>query len=95
MSNSAGDNKAMMLLSLLLVNIRILSRFSILFIVMLSSFLIIPVVKEKIKLKLVLVFPTGAPTMLVKEVIDTPPIIARKTKLSLCNQRLQHICLVF
>ena len=46
---------------------------------MLSNFLIIPVVKEKIKVKLALAVSTGAPTMLVKEMIDTPPVVALKT----------------
>ena len=57
---------------------------------MLSNFLIIPVVKEKNKVKLSLAIPTGAPTMLVKEMIDTPPIVALKTiklKLFLHNQK--------
>ena len=45
---------------------------------MLSNFLIIPVTKEKIKVKLALAIPTGAPTMLVKEMIDTPPVVALK-----------------
>ena len=46
---------------------------------MLSNFLIIPVVKEKLKVKLALAIPTGTPTMLVKEMIDTPPAVALKT----------------
>ena len=46
---------------------------------MLSNFFIIPVVKENIKVKLVVAIPTGAPTMLVKEMIDTPAAIALKT----------------
>ena len=46
---------------------------------MLSNFLIIPVVKEKIKVKLALDISTGAPTILVKEMIGTPPVIALKT----------------
>ena len=46
---------------------------------MLSNFLIIPVVKEKIKVKLALTIPTGAPTILVNEIIDTPPLLAIKT----------------
>ena len=45
---------------------------------MLSNFLIIPVTKEKIKVKRALVIPTGALTMLVKEMIDTPPVVALK-----------------
>ena len=68
-----------MLLSLLLVNTRILSCFFFLLLVMLSNFFIIPVVKEKIKVTHGLAFPTDAPTMLVKEMIDTPPLAPLKT----------------
>ena len=46
---------------------------------MLSNFLIIPVVIEKIKVKLALAIPTGAPATLVNEQIDTPPVVALKT----------------
>ena len=45
---------------------------------MLSSFLTIPVVREKNKVKLALAIPTGAPTTLVNEQIDTPPVVALK-----------------
>ena len=80
MSINACDNtKVSMLLSLLLANIRILSCFFFLFLVMFSNFLTIPVVREKIKLKFALVIPTGAPAILVNEVIDTPPLVALKT----------------
>ena len=79
MSITAWDIKFSMLWSLLLANIRILSCFFSLFLVMLSNFLIIPVVKEKIKVKLALDISTGAPTILVKEMIGTPPVIALKT----------------
>ena len=68
-----------MLFSLLLVNIRILSCFFFLFLVMLNSFLIIPVARVKIRGKLALAIPTRVPTTLVKEMIDTPPAIALKT----------------
>ena len=71
--------KVSMLLSLLLANIRILSCFFFLFLVMLSNFLIIPVVREKIKVKLALAIPTGAPTTLTDKIIQTPLIIALKT----------------
>ena len=64
-----------MIFSLLLANIRILSCFFFL----LSNFLIIPVVREKIKVKLALAIPTGAPATLVNEMIDTPPLVAPKT----------------
>ena len=79
MSISACDTKILMLLSLLLANIRMLSHFFFLFLVMLSNFLIIPAVKEKTKVKLALAIPTGALTMLVKQVIDTPTVVAFKT----------------
>ena len=46
---------------------------------MLSNILIIPVVREKIKVKLALAIPTGAPIILVNEIIDTPPVVALKT----------------
>ena len=49
------------------------------FLVILSNFLIIPVVKEKIKVKLALAIPTGAPITVVKETIDAPPFVAEKT----------------
>ena len=53
--------------------------FFLFFLVIFSNFLTIPVVREKIKVKLALAIPTGAPTMLVKEMIDTPPVAALKT----------------
>ena len=31
------------------------------------------------KVKLALAIPTGAPTILVNEIIDTPPVVALKT----------------
>ena len=46
---------------------------------MLSNFLIISAVKEKIKVKHALAIPIGAPTTLVKEMIDTPLPVALKT----------------
>ena len=46
---------------------------------MLSSFLIIPVVREKIKVKLAPAIPTGAPTKLTEEIIQTAPLAALKT----------------
>ena len=39
----------------------------------------IPVVKEKAKLKLALAILTGTPIMLEKEVIGIPPLVANKT----------------
>ena len=78
MSITACDINVSMLLSLPLANIRILSCFFFLFLVMLSNFLTIPVVREKIKVKLALAIPTGATTALVNEMIDTPPLVALK-----------------
>ena len=68
-----------MLLSLLLANIRILSRFFFLFLVIFSNFLTIPIVREKNKVKLALAIPTGSPTILVNEIIDTSLLVALKT----------------
>ena len=49
-----------------------------LFFVRLSNFLIIPLVKEQIKVKLALAIPAGAATTLVKEMINTPPLVPLK-----------------
>ena len=46
---------------------------------MLSNFLIIRVVREKIKAKLALAIPNGAPTTLADELIQTPLLVALKT----------------
>ena len=46
---------------------------------MLSNFLTIRAVREKIKVNLALAIPTGAPTILANEQIDTPPLAALKT----------------
>ena len=78
MSMSAWDIKVSMLSSLLLANIRILSWFFFLFLVILSKFLIIAVVREK-KVKLALAMPTGAPTTLADEMIQTTLLVALKT----------------
>ena len=80
MSITAFDINVSMLLSLPLANIRILSCFFFLFqcITMLSIFLTIAVVREKIEVKLALAIPTGAPTTFVNEMIDTPPLVALK-----------------
>ena len=50
-----------------------------LFRVIFSNFLTISVVREKIKVRLALAIPTGAPTILVNKIIDTPPLVALKT----------------
>ena len=49
------------------------------FLVKFSNFLTIPVVSEKIKVKLALAIPTGTPTILVNKIIDTPLVAALKT----------------
>ena len=46
---------------------------------MFNKFFTIPFIKEKIKVKLALAIPTGAPTALVNEMIDTTPLVALKT----------------
>ena len=38
----------------------------------------IPVAREKIKVKLALAIPTGAPIVVVNETIDIPPVVALK-----------------
>ena len=65
--------------------------FFLFFLVIFSNFLTIPVVREKNKVRLALAIPTGAPTILVNEIIDTPPLVALKTKLDQYNQKQQHI----
>ena len=46
---------------------------------MLSNFLIIPVVREKLKVKLALAISAGAPATLVDEIIQTPLLVVLKT----------------
>ena len=38
----------------------------------------IPVVREKIKIKLALAIPIGTPILVVNEIIDIPPVVALK-----------------
>ena len=47
--------------------------------VIFNNFLTIPIVTKKIKVRLALAIPTGASTILVNEIIDTPPLVALKT----------------
>ena len=68
MSVSACHTEVSVLLSLLLANRRILSCFFLLFLVVLISFLIIPVVREKIRVKLAPAIPTGAPAILIEQI---------------------------
>ena len=72
-----------MLLSLLLANITILTCFFFLCLVIFNNFLTIPVFIEKIKVKRTLAIPTGAPIIVVNEIIDTLPVVALKTTKSL------------
>ena len=46
---------------------------------MLFNFLVVLVVREKVKVKLAFAIPTGAPTILVNKKIDTIPVVALKT----------------
>ena len=46
---------------------------------MFRNLFIIPVVQEKIKVKLVLAIPTGAPTTLADEMIQAPLLVALRT----------------
>ena len=50
-----------------------------LFLVVFNLFKTIPVVKEKVKLKLALAVPTGHPTMLEKKKEDIHQLVADKT----------------
>ena len=58
--------------------------FFFLFLVILSNFLIIAEVKEKIKAKLAPAIPTEAPTTLTEEIIQPPPLDVEKTIKILC-----------
>ena len=78
MSFNAWDINGSMLFSLLLANIRILLCFFFVFLVMFSTFLMIPVYREKIKVKLAHAIPIGAPIVVVNEIIDIPPVVALK-----------------
>ena len=88
MSISACDINVSMLFSLLLANIRVLSCFFFLFLVMLSNFLIIPVVREKIKVKFAFTILTGTPTTLTEEYYKLHHLSQfLSLKLYLCNQK--------
>ena len=63
---------------------------------MFNYFLVIPVVREKIKVKIALAIPTGAQSILVNEQIDTPPVLhLKQLKSCICNQKQLHIYLIF
>ena len=46
---------------------------------MLNNFFIIPVAKENTRVKLALAIPAVAPITVLKEIIDTPSLVADKT----------------
>ena len=79
MSINAWDTKVSILFSLLLARTSILLCFFFVYLVILINFLIIPVVKEKIKVKLAFAISARAPIKVVKEIIDTPPLVAERT----------------
>ena len=58
---------------------RILSCFLFLYLVIFSNFITILAVTEKIKVKVALTIQTVPPTILVNEIIDTPPLAPLKT----------------
>ena len=58
---------------------RILLCFFFLFLAMLNNFVIIPVAKENTRVKLALAIPSVAPITVLKEIIDTPSLVADKT----------------
>ena len=94
--NWSWDVRVSMILSLLLANISILSCFFFFFLVIFSNLLVIPVVREKKRVKLALLIPTGAPTMLVNEQIDLLQFLhLKQLKFCLCNRKQLHICLVW
>ena len=79
MSISAYDINVSMLLSLLLANMRVLSWFFFLFLVIFNNFSTIPVVREKNRVKIALAIPNGVPAILKNDIIDTPPLVALNT----------------
>ena len=74
-----SDTKVSMLFSLLLANIRIYRAFFFFFLVLLSNFFIIPVIKEKVRVKIAPAIPTGPSTTFKEEMIKSPPLVALKT----------------
>ena len=76
--NACDIIKVSMLLNLLSANIRILSCFFFFFLVIFGNFLMIPVDRQKMKVKLALAIPTGAPIAVVNKITDIPPVFALK-----------------
>ena len=63
---------------------------------MISNFFIIPVVREKIRVKLAPTIPTGAPTTLTEDKYKLDHLLRLKQlKLCLCYQKQKHIYLIF
>ena len=79
MSINACNTKVSMLLSLLLANKEFYHAFSCFFLDLLNNFLVISVVREKLKVKFALGIPAGVPKILVNEHIDTPTVVALET----------------
>ena len=79
MSISGCEIEFSVLFSLLLAIIKILLCFFFLFLVVLNSSLVIPVAKDKIKVKLAPTIPIGAPATLADDIIQTPPLVAERT----------------
>ena len=49
------------------------------FLVIFNNLLVISVIREKNKVRLALAIASGAPTIVVNEITDTPQIVALKT----------------
>ena len=49
------------------------------FLVIFNKFFIVPLARQKIKVKFALPIPASAPTIVINEIIDTPPVVALKT----------------
>ena len=63
--------------------------FPFFFLFIFNNVLTISLVREKITVKLALAIPTGAPTILINEIIDTPPVATLKQlKFYVYNQKL-------
>ena len=90
MSTNACDTKVSMLFSLLLANVRILSCFFFLCLVIFSNFLTVPVVWEKNKVRLALAIPTDALTILVNKMTLHHVLHLKLLKLDRDNQKQQQ-----
>ena len=59
------------------------------------AYLVIPVVRGKIRVKRALATPAGAQTILINQMIIRHFFHLKQLKLYLCNQKQQHIYLIF